>query len=297
MCIKRILSVSGGGIRGIAAAQFLKRLEDEMGINLFNVFDMYGGTSTGSFIITAIAYEKMCGDMIVNELYSYNNAQIIMPKSFWDIKLGILQNIAKYDGVGKREIIDRYISDKELCDTEKDVIIGAFDLKKQRPKFFKSWGKDKIGIRDAIDISSAAPCYFKPVKYTDPSIPNTNLYAIDGGVCVNDPTDCIYADAIKKYGKEADIRILSIGTGRSSEDKWSQNDCEDAMDYGTIQWLLKGDLVGIMTDGPQDTVHYRVQSFSEALGHKYFRVNGVMENTEMDDVSYDNIEKLKKDWR
>ena len=107
----------------------------------------------------------MCGDMIVNELYSYNNAQIIMPKSFWDIKLGILQNIAKYDGVGKREIIDRYISDKELCDTEKDVIIGAFDLKKQRPKFFKSWGKDKIGIRDAIDISSAAPCYFKPVKF------------------------------------------------------------------------------------------------------------------------------------
>jgi uncharacterized protein len=51
----KILSVDGGGIRGLAAAMFLKKIEDHTGKRINELFDMIVGTSTGGIIAVGLA--------------------------------------------------------------------------------------------------------------------------------------------------------------------------------------------------------------------------------------------------
>ena len=52
---KRILSIDGGGIKGIFAAQFLARIEEEYDIKICDYFDIIAGTSTGAIVAAALA--------------------------------------------------------------------------------------------------------------------------------------------------------------------------------------------------------------------------------------------------
>ena len=63
---KFVLTVSGGGVRGIIVAQFLKRLEEIIQKPLHDTFDFYSGTSTGSIIVSGIAYNKLTGQEILD---------------------------------------------------------------------------------------------------------------------------------------------------------------------------------------------------------------------------------------
>jgi uncharacterized protein len=284
---KCILCLDGGGIKGIIITQFLNRLEKDLENSLYDTFDMFGGTSTGSIIVMGIVYNKMSGEELVN-LYNYDNAQIIMPQSWIDKTFNILQMKPKYDGKGKRLLIEKYLKKCSITDTEKKVLITAYDVLTNNPYFFKSWGDSNMNIQDAVDCSSAAPAYFPTVK-TEGS---NKIYGIDGAVFANNPCDCVYADALRLYENDADIRILSIGTGTHAN-KTDEEEAESSIEYGGVQWMIKGDLIGILMEGPQETVHYRMSQFTKALGHKYLRINESITNLCMDDVSSENIDKLK----
>ena len=52
----KILSIDGGGIRGIFSAHILKRIEDEYNIKLKDHFDLIAGTSTGAIIAGSVAW-------------------------------------------------------------------------------------------------------------------------------------------------------------------------------------------------------------------------------------------------
>jgi patatin-like phospholipase/acyl hydrolase len=284
MTTKFVLSINGGGIRGIAAAQFLKKLEDNIDEPLYKKFDMYAGTSTGSLIAAAIAYEKMSGKQLV-DLYSYKNANKIMDKSIVDDIFGIFQCVPEYKSTGLKEIVDELVGSKRMKDTEKDVIITAFDVSKFEPVVFKSFqNKKNILLSEALCMSSAAPGYFSPVYSKE-----FDMWGIDGGMFANNPSDVAYASALKLYGKDSNIKILSIGTGHKKRDS---NFGEESENYGGIEWLQHG-LVDIIFQAPILSTEYKMKTFTEALGHGYIHIDGEIENTEMDDVSEENIEKLK----
>jgi patatin-like phospholipase/acyl hydrolase len=285
-----VLCVDGGGIRGIAPVQFLKRLEDHLKKSLYDTFEMYSGTSTGSFIIASIAYKKMTADYIMTNLYNKKNINRIMNKSFIDKCVGTVQLRPKYDGVGKTQVISETVGELFMKSTEKKVIVPGFDVSKSKPTFFKSYNingnsKNDIKVKDALDISSAAPSYF-PTCYSK----ERNLYGIDGGVFANNPTACCYADALRLFGKDSDINVLSIGTGYSGEKK---HNGKRTKKFGGIQWITEGNLMEIVYDGPQSAVDYEMKNLTEALNHKYLRIDGSLENTCMDDTSEKNIQVLK----
>ena len=285
--VKFVLCISGGGVRGAASASFLQELEKMIEKEIYDTFDMFAGTSTGSLIVGALSYEKMSGEKINNELYSNVNSQKIMDKSYWDKIAGTMQTKPKYTNEGLKEVIDNVLTGEKLfSDTEKDTLVTAFDVDNFKPVIFKSFNnKHNISVKSVLCMSSAAPAYFPTFHDKD-----SDMWCIDGGVTgMNDPSEAAYAEAIKLYGKHEDIRILSIGTGFN----YTKGKGEESKNYGGLEWLTKGNLIDITMSGPQQAVKYKMGVFTEALGHKYLHVDGKLENTSMDDVSPENIKILK----
>jgi uncharacterized protein len=74
-----ILSIDGGGIRGIFAARYLSRIEEDIKRPIHNYFDLITGTSTGGIIALALANGVPARD--IEELYAKNGKDIFKPKS------------------------------------------------------------------------------------------------------------------------------------------------------------------------------------------------------------------------
>lgn len=300
--MKLLLSIDGGGVKGVAVSQFLYRLEKELNKPLYEVFDMYAGTSTGSLISSAIGYQKFTGDELIHKLYTLENIKKIMNKSYIDKILGLLQTRPKYNGIGKREIIKKYVNiDRRIDDSNgKDIMITTFDINTQKPVFFKSWDPystssgGNVLIVDAVDASSSAPGYFPSIKIDNflniENFKREVMYAIDGSVAVTNPTDCMYVDMKDKYPKE-EIRILSIGTGKHIN---TYKNGTNSIKWGGIEWATEGNLIDILMSGPNESVDYRMKSLTKDLGHKYIRVNGPILNDSLDDVSEENYKILIK---
>lgn len=306
---KLILSLDGGGVKGVMVSRFLEHLDEAMaghpyrkkvgsGSQILREFDMIAGTSTGALIAGALCYSKCSAHELVSEIYSRKNAQKMMPYSFCQRLMGMVGPGPKYSGVGKNEVIHRYIPKNVLMSSSKSthVLLTGYDLHTLRPKFFKSYDRDcDFYVGRACDISSAAPVYYPGVEAVFPKIPGT-VVGVDGGVFANDPSDCAYADSLKLFGKENDIRVLSIGCGRNKREEYgtSIKKARHMARYGGASWLTKGHLLDVLMDAPLDCVKYRMEKFTEALNHRYLRVNIELENTSMDDISEKNINILRE---
>ena len=156
---KRILALDGGGIRGAATTEFLRKLEEKLNKPLHSTFDLFVGTSTGGIIAAAISVLKMPGNDLA-ELYNHDNGTEIFTQSFWDRTL-LAQNQPKYDGIGKRNVLKKYFGKRLLRSSSKPLILTAYDVERRIPKIFKSYDKDNTKVIDAVDATSAAPTYFQ----------------------------------------------------------------------------------------------------------------------------------------
>ena len=90
--VKRILSLDGGGVRGVITLQLLKHIEDSYNIVLHEYFDMFAGTSTGALIAGLIAYKKMSANEILDKVYNVTNLREIMYQSYYDKWFGSYSN-------------------------------------------------------------------------------------------------------------------------------------------------------------------------------------------------------------
>ncbi len=274
---KLIISFDGGGIRGVATSQFLKRLENKIDKTIYDSFDMFVGTSTGGIIAAALGVLKYNATQI-SDIYNYENSNTIMNKSFWDKKMGLIQNQPKYNGIGKRKILEKYFAAKLFNDAIKPTMVITYDIEARKSDVLKSHDKENILALSAVDASSASPFYFPTVKVN-------GRWLIDGGVIANNPTMCAYAEAIHLWPNE-EIRILSIGTGNHTR----KINGEESQNYGCYGWVTH-DFLGIVMD--ETVVDYQIDKI---LGNKVLRVNSELDyvNDDMDDCSKGNIKNLKR---
>ncbi len=286
LMVKFVLSIDGGGIRGVVVSEFLRHLEEHFCIRVYEHFDMFVGTSTGSLIAAGLGYCQFTGDEC-SSIYNYEDANTTMPQSWKNKIVGLSGLVPKYDGKGKTANIKKYITKTK---TEKDVVIPYYSLISRKPIIFKSWDNPlEQNIQDIIDMSSAAPAYF-PAVMTDKDC------GIDGSLFANNPADIAYMEALSRYGLKEDIRILSISCGKSIVPTRNLNSYTK---IGGFQWMLNGELLDLIIDCPQEVVNNKVDMACKIFKHKYTRVCGSIENSSMDDVSEKNIERLKDiglDW-
>lgn len=203
----RILSLSGGGVRGVFQAIFLKHLEGATGLPIFQQFDLIAGTSTGSIIALAVALGIDVNRII--DLYLNKSESIFKSKAFPLIRKG-----PRYDQNVLRTEMEKIFETKQLRDTKTKVIVAATCLDQFCHRVFSSFSTNEIGDTElsAVEIalaSSAAPTYFAPVT---PQSQERSY--VDGGLWANSPSliSILYANRYLNIPIET-IKLLSVGTG------------------------------------------------------------------------------------
>jgi len=213
----RILSIDGGGIRGIYPAHVLQCIEERLQINLFDTFDMIAGTSTGSIIAAGVATGVPAADIVA--MYKEHGAGIFRKKRFfWPGKK--LKNIqpmfdSVYDSQYLENVLTEVFQDKRLGAIKKPLLIPSTDIGNGCVHVLKSgYSEDftrdnTVLVKDAVLASCSAPTYFDPHKLD-------HYLLADGGLWANNPALAAVIDAQKRLGiNQSDIQILTIGTGHS----------------------------------------------------------------------------------
>jgi len=210
----KILSIDGGGARGIIPAHILKRIADEFEIdNFYEEFDLIVGTSTGSIIAAGLALGEPVEK--IYDLYLNEAEEIFSDKN------GFLNRFFKgkclkseYKKEKLIELLKNVFKDKKMKDSKTKLMIPATDLTNGDVYIHKS-NYDEEFVRDtdtyiykAVLSSCSAPTYFKPEKIRE------RYLLADGGLWANNPSLLAYTEAISRFEIEHEnIRILSLGTG------------------------------------------------------------------------------------
>lgn len=206
----RVLSIDGGGVRGIFPAKILALMEEELHINIHDTFDLVVGTSTGSIIAGSIAIKNSLAELVDDYC---NNAPKIFLKRWY--ACGLLRS--KYSRKTLEEFLRNRLRDITLEEIPKPLILNASNVSTGDVYVFKSiyqqtqrggdYVRDgKVPLYKAVLASCAAPTYFDPVNIS-------GTLVCDGGVWANNPSLVGYTDAINNFGA-GNIRILSLGTGQ-----------------------------------------------------------------------------------
>lgn len=209
--IYKILSIDGGGIRGVYPAQILHNITSKLEINLFDSFDMITGTSTGAIIAAAVALNKEPEKIV--DLYNRACSTIFKPKcSIFPRSIrSVFHSVYKTDSL--ESLLKAEFGGVKLGEIKKPLILPATDISNGVVHVFKS-GYSEMFVRDkdvllcdAILASCSAPTYFDPKKLE-------NYLLADGGLWANNPSMVALTEARKIFGVQMeDMRVLSIGTG------------------------------------------------------------------------------------
>ena len=269
-----ILSIDGGGSRGVIPANILYHLEHDAAIAVRKSFDFFTGVSTGAMIAAYLARNAGSVERLATESYSAENLSRIMDKTVWDKMLGRMQNQPKYDGVNKRAYAADLLNDSRINDIEdKHLLILAYDFINRELVTFKNQrGHDAAynpTLTEVCDAATAAPTMY-------PTVATSSLnrrWLIDGALTTNDPAICAITESLARgYGLE-DIWMLSLGTGQPVHDL-SQEDRDEigsaSQGWGIVGWLSNGLLDHMMSASSCVSVH----QCQQLLDDRYLRING-----------------------
>ncbi|XWS25650.1 hypothetical protein CRYUN_Cryun27aG0086100 [Craigia yunnanensis] len=303
-----ILSIDGGGIRGVIPGTILDFLESELqkldgeDARLADYFDVIAGTSTGGPVTAMLTSPNKKNRPLfaakdIKDFY-LNNCPKIFPQPGCPLfaqttKVVKALSGPKYDGKFLHNLVKEKLGDTRLHQTLTNVVIPAFDIKHLQPTIFSSYQVKKKPTLDALlsDIcigTSAAPTYL-PAHYfkTEDNKGDVREYnLIDGGVAANNPTLVAMGEVTKEiikgnpdffpiksmdYGR---FLVISLGTGsRKAEEKYSAQQAEK---WGLLGWLTSGGstpLIDIFTQASGDMVDLHLSVVFEALhSNKYLRI-------------------------
>lgn len=215
----KILSIDGGGIRGIYPAHILKRIEECLDINLFDTFDMIAGTSTGSIIAAGIAKQKPAADIV--EMYKTHGADIFRKKRFflpmtkkWRKRFHPMFD-SVYDSKYLGGVLAEVFQETTLGEIQKPLLIPSTDIGNGCVHVLKSGYSENfvrdsnVLLKDAVLASCSAPTFFNPHKLD-------HYLLADGGLWANNPALAAVIDAQKVLDiKSENIQVFSIGTGHA----------------------------------------------------------------------------------
>lgn len=260
-----MVSIDGGGIRGLVPAILLERIRTTPGFEGFlDSIDLLAGTSTGGLLALGIAHGIPLER--IRDLFVLKGRKIF-DDSWLDnlVDLGKLRG-ADYDTKPLRLELQRLFGDATLGQLKKRVLVTAFDLDNEapeqrtwKPKLFHNFhgpGNDRaLRAADVGLYTSAAPTYF-------PSVDGF----VDGGVYANNPAMCALAQTQdQRYAPTPpldEVVLLSLGTGTSLQYIKGKSH-----DWGYAQWAKP--LIGLMLDGTAGIADYQC---GKLLRDRYHRL-------------------------
>ncbi|TYI93037.1 hypothetical protein E1A91_D02G110600v1 [Gossypium mustelinum] len=325
-----VLSIDGGGIRGIIPGIILSFLESELQkldseeARIADYFDVIAGTSTGGLLTTMLTSpnEKnrpLFAAKDIKAFYFEHGPKIFPQRRFpFSGVTKIIQSVMgpKYDGKYLHGVLKERLGNTRLNQTLTNVVIPTFDIKKLQPIIFSSYEVKKSAGLNALmsDIcigTSAAPTYL-PAHYfetedTDGKVKKFNL--IDGGVAANNPALIAMGEVTKQIHKgHSDFScikaanhynrflVLSVGTG--SEKLAEKYTAKQAAQWGVLGWLTSGNstpLINAFSEGSADMVDFHISVIFKSLNSEqnYLRIQDDKLKGEVSSVDVSTEENMK----
>lgn len=219
--MKKILSIDGGGIRGLIPALVLAEIEKKIGKATADCFDLIAGTPTGGILALGLSKDNGSGrpQYSANDLakiYQLNGKEIF-PSAMWNGILSIGGWVKeRYPAKGIEGVLDRYFGNETIGTCLTNTLITSYEIFERGSYFIKSWREDDAGIKmkDAARATSAAPKFFEPALI---KVGDKQKACIDGGIFINSPSVSAYVEAKKIFPDEKDFFVVSLGTGEFEE--------------------------------------------------------------------------------
>jgi patatin-like phospholipase/acyl hydrolase len=299
----RILSIDGGGMRGIVPAVLLDALESRLKRPLSQVFDLIAGTSTGGIIALALSKPAPDGKpqyspAAICDLYRKHGKTIFNRSLGHRVEtLGGLTG-PKYPSDGIERVLREYFGDVRLSKALTRVMVTSYDTAGSTPYFFKSFRPAVDGFASAhaeavspddhlmwlaARATSAAPTYFPPLALDPIERAEPQKALVDGGVFANNPAMCALAEAVRRF-PDRKYLLVSVGTGAEEE----QLLYRDVRRFGLAAWAVP--ILKVVFDGVSDAADYELRHILDSSN--YFRFQCDNPGLQLDDTSDEAMERL-----
>ena len=312
----KILSIDGGGIRGVFPAMFLTQLEEELKARgkenwqIYQNFDLICGTSTGG--INAIALALGIPAKEIHELY-LENAKDIFGNKRWLSQLFVSSHKRnKLEVILREKFKDSKRQDYRLKDCKTNICVPIYDLVEGKPSVYKNkyhpnFTRDfHLPAYQVALATSAAPVFFSPFSsdYIDLNgVSKSFSNKVDGGVFANNPTLLGIIEAQEAFGKSLDdLKVLSIGTGTQVF-----SDGKNRKGWGVLYWInpFKKRIMDLFLQGQSQLSENLISLMQNGIDKEhrnnprfiYHRVTTVLDNSlkiEMDETNKVKLERLSE---
>ncbi|KAH9288470.1 hypothetical protein KI387_032587 [Taxus chinensis] len=325
-----VLSIDGGGMRGIVAGKMLAYLEDALqrksgncDARVADYVDVAVGAGVGGAIASMLfandgAGRPLCRAHQISSLLAHHGTRLFRRswsrfcgnrfstssvEQIWPLvrEMPVAMNFVKMAfNLCKLQVFKALFGSKTLKDTLKPLLIPCYDLSSSAPFLFSradalETDTFDFNLWEICRATSATPGFFRPVKMQ--SIDGqTSCTAVDGGLVMNNPTVAAVTHVLNNKQEfpfvrgVEDLLVLSIGTGQFDR----KYEYQTVKGWGAFQWAKP--VMKIVKDGVSDMVDH---ALSMAFGQKpqnYVRIqaNGFPEENlgDIDDPSPANVEML-----
>lgn len=277
----RILSIDGGGMKGVIALEILRKLEEKTGKKIHQLFDYCIGVSTGSIIIGLLALKKLSVDE-ATKIYHEIGAQVFQ-QTYIKAMTGMVMNQAYYDTLKYEAFLKEFAGDDIMASTIRDpecprvAFVSAIMSSSRHsvtPFLFRNYampylvtsnfrGSSRFKIWEACRASSAAPGFFDDFK-------TKGLVFQDGALIANNPSHIGLHETRRLWPSEKLQCLVSLGNGRY--EPLLIDPYEEALETEKSSLTVKdkfSKLVLSCTD--TEMTHYTLRDLLP--GNRYFRFN------------------------
>jgi predicted acylesterase/phospholipase RssA len=293
-----ILSLDGGGYRGLMQAYWLDHLEHELKKPVHRIFDIIAGTSIGGILgMAAVVPDKEGNRAITSKnmisLFKENGHKIF-PNNLkkiryigkflnWAYKTVTTPFICQYSPEPLEKLLQGYFGQQKLEKALKNIVVTSVIHGTRTPFLFSSFDDETkdYTMFEACRSTSAATTYFPAFPLTHKT---QKIYLADGGLIANNPSNIALSQTMKwkrKYGHNISLEntiMLSLGTGEMPRKTLPINS----------GYTQVGVILDTTFDGTSALNDHNVENF--LLRDNYVRVNHKFDF----DIALDNIEA--SDW-
>ncbi|XP_064099682.1 calcium-independent phospholipase A2-gamma-like [Macrobrachium nipponense] len=291
----RLLTIDGGGVRGLVAIEVLRRIEEEAGQPIHELFDYICGVSTGAILAVLIGAHQQSIDEC-EKLYRKLSTQIFTQTTFQGAK-GLFMKSSYYDSDAWTNILKENMGEISLIETARDVdacklclVATSANTNKVQAYLFRNYnlpyrvssyyqGSSQPQLWEAVRASAAAPGYFSEFKIGD-------LIFLDGGIFVNNPTAIALHEA-KQLWPDVDLQcVLSVGTGRHEPIAMIN-------DSSTFNWATR---IRTVVNSATDTEGVHTTMHDLLPGNVYFRFNPYLsDEIGLDEIGENRLSMMMED--
>lgn len=319
----RVLSIDGGGIRGLIPALLLEELERRLKAKgktkpLHAYFDLIAGTSTGGILAAALCaphpqdinrpaatpaelvalYREQGGEIFQNDVFT--RVRRFFGNVFSGNFSGLIEE--KYSHKALEEKLKKTLGGRCIRDALTAILITAYDIGarstvtlKKRPLRPNEDAHDDYLFWQVARATSAAPTFFEPARVTNLTTGKSHTL-VDGGVYANNPSMCAFVEAQKMIGDHDGMLMVALGTGYQNR----SYSYYETRNWGPINWInpaLGAPIISILMQGQCNAAEHQLELLlNSGRESNYFRLDAELDgvNDEMDDASEENLLALEQ---